>query len=297
MRLNWDDIQIVLSVARQGSTTAAADKLGVSHSTIIRRITAFEKQQNTKLFERHSTGYRLTGTGEELVRIAQSIETSMFDIERQIFASDRELSGEIHVTTTDTFLGSGLVDCIADFRKTHPNILLTLNVTNVRLDLDRNNAEVAIRPSQKPPDHLIGRNVAAMDFAIYGAIHAHHKGKFGKVADLEKHNWLGVETELLNAPVSSWLTKNIPPDNIIFKANSFTTLNTAIAGNIGIGAIPCCLGETNPHLVRLTEPIADLQTNIWVLTHPDLRQTARIRALNTHLMEWFKVHKSRFQLL
>jgi DNA-binding transcriptional LysR family regulator len=53
----------------------------------------------------------------------------------------------------------------------------------------------------------------------------------------------------------------------------------AVRDGIGLAVLPCYLGDADPRLERIGEPISELATDLWLLTHPDLRRVARIRAL------------------
>ena len=150
-RVNWDDLRFVLAVADHGSVAAAARRLGVNHTTVLRRMHAFEESQKIRLFERLPTGYVLTAEGEQLVAAARSIDDTVTGLERRIAGRDLKLEGVIRVTTTDTFMASMLPPHLADFRKKHPRIAIELALTNSRLNLTKRDADVAIRPARELP--------------------------------------------------------------------------------------------------------------------------------------------------
>jgi DNA-binding transcriptional LysR family regulator len=127
----WDDLRYVLAVANAGSLAGAARSLGVNHTTVLRRIGAFEKRLGLRLFERLPTGYVLTAGGEELIAEARHIEDRVTNLERKLAGRDLRLSGVIRVTTTDTLLGSILPEILAEFRAAQPGIGIEIAVTNI----------------------------------------------------------------------------------------------------------------------------------------------------------------------
>src|SRR3954471_22355962 len=98
----WDDLRYVLAVANAGSLAGAARSLGVHHTTVLRRVAAFEKRLGLRLFERLPTGYVLTAGGEELIAAARHIDDTVTTLGRKLAGQDLRLSGTIRVTTTDT---------------------------------------------------------------------------------------------------------------------------------------------------------------------------------------------------
>lgn len=279
-RVGWDDLRYALAVADGGSVAAAARRLGVNHTTVLRRIQAFEKANKIRLFDRLPTGYALTAAGEQLVVAARSIDDTVATLERRISGQDVKLEGVIRITTTDTFMASILPRHLASFRIKHPRIAIELALTNTRLNLTKRDADVAIRPAQVPPSPLIGRRVADVAFAIYGADHylAGHSDM-----KLQDHDWLAGDELLANSPVASWMHKHVPDAKIAFRADSFVALCQGVGAGLGLAALPCCLADQNRMLKRIQDPVAELSTGLWLLTHRDLGDAARIRAFMDHM--------------
>lgn len=282
-RVNWDDLRFVLAVADHGSVASAARRLGVNHTTVLRRMHAFEEANKIRLFERLPTGYVLTAEGEQLVAAARSIDDTVVSLERRIAGQDLKLEGVIRVTTTDTFVTSVLPRHLASFRRQHPRIAIELVLTNHRLNLTKRDADVAIRPAEKLPAPLIGKRVADIGFAIYGAksyLETHPRDPLAS-----DHAWLAGDEVLANAPVAIWMRRHVPDAQIAFRADSFMSLHHAARAGLGLAALPSCLGDPDPGLVRLKAPMDDLEIGLWVLTHFDLSRAARIRAFIKHMEE------------
>jgi DNA-binding transcriptional LysR family regulator len=273
--LEWDDLRYILAVANEGSLAAAARMLGVNHTTVLRRVNAFEKRLGVRLFERLPTGYVLTAGGEELIAAARHVNETVTALERKLAGQDMRLSGTVRVTTTDTLMGSILPEILAEFHASYPGIQIEIAVSNVMFNMTKRDADVAIRPVRDPPETLIGRRVAKLAFAIYGNAQylKEHKAK-----DLAAHQWVGPDDSLVGTSVAQWMRSKLPASAITLRADSLFALRRAAQAGLGLAALPCYLGDTTPDLVCVHRPIPEMETALWVLTHEDLRHTARIRA-------------------
>jgi DNA-binding transcriptional LysR family regulator len=272
----WDDLRYVLAVAAEGSLAGAARALGVNHTTVLRRVNAFEERLGLRLFERLPTGYFLTSGGAELIEAARLMEDTVVALERRLAGQDRRLAGAVRVTTTDTLVDTLLPPILAAFRAKHPSIQVELILSNEAFNLAKRAADVAIRPADNPPEGLIGRRVSAIAFAIYAG--RGYLAQTGKMEDLSKHAWLAPTDELSTTSVAQWMRVALPQAEIALKANSLLALRQAAAENLGLAALPCYLGDSSNDLIRVRPPIPAMATALWILTHEDLRRSARVRA-------------------
>jgi DNA-binding transcriptional LysR family regulator len=272
----WDDLRYVLAVANQRSLAGAARKLRVNHTTVLRRIRAFEKRIGVRLFERLATGYVLTAGGEELIAAARHIEDTIDTLERKLAGRDLRLSGIVRVTTTDTLMGSILPEILAEFHDAYPGIAIEVAVSNLMFNMSKRDADVAIRPANDPPEMLVGRRIAKIAFAVYAS--RHYVAEHSKVADLARERWIAPDDSLAAISVAQWMHATLPDCEITLRADSLLAMRDAAQAGLGLAVLPCYLGETSPELVCVHPPIEPAQTALWVLTHSDLRHTARIRA-------------------
>jgi DNA-binding transcriptional LysR family regulator len=291
--IEWDDLRYVLAVAESGSLAAAARALGVNHTTVLRRVTAFEERLGLRLFERLPTGYALTAGGEELVAAARQMAGTVTTLERKLAGQDLRLEGTLRVTTTDTLMVSVLAPHLAGFRAAHPGIALELAVSNAMFNLTRRDADVAIRPASDPPGQLVGRRVSGLAFAIYASpayLVAH-----GKVRDLAAHAWAAPDDTLGDSAVARWMA-TMPDARVAVRADSLVALRELAAAGIGLAALPCYLGDGDPRLVRARrDPVKAMETALWVLTHEDLRGTARVRAFTEFIAHAFATERDVFE--
>jgi DNA-binding transcriptional LysR family regulator len=273
---DWDNLRYVLAVANAGSLASAARLLDVNHTTVLRRVSAFEKRLGLRLFERLPTGYVLTAGGEELIAAARRIDDTVTTLERTLAGQDLRLSGTVRVTTTDTLMGSILPEILAAFRAAHSGIQVEVALSNLMVNLTKRDADLAIRPAKDPPETLIGRRIAKIAFAVYGS--PLYLAKRRSADDLAAHQWVGPDDSLGGTSVAAWMRSKLPESEITLRADSLLGLRQAARAGLGLAALPCYLGDTSPDLVCVHRPITAMETALWILTHEDLRHTVRIRA-------------------
>jgi len=282
--MDWDDLRFILSVYDNGSALAAAQKLGVNASTVQRRIGGFEKQHNVRLFERLSSGYSPTPECEDLVSASRDIDESVARIGREILGRDLRLEGRLAVTSTDTFINDVVARHIDDFHKLHPNIIIELTLTNSRLSLSRQDADIAIRPSLNPQDTLVGQRVADLGFGIYTTPQiASSLPREPALEDLARKMWIAPGDALSASPSAKWMEKSIPQDSCWLYVDTFPSMAVCASQAMGLTILPCIIADEMPELKRLQCPWFQLSIPIWVLTHPEIRKAARVRVFMEHI--------------
>ncbi len=274
MSLAWDDLRIFLAIARAGSLAGAARTLGVNHSTVFRRLNAFEETLGVRLFERLASGYALTVAGEEMRASAERVEHEIERLDRRVTGRDLSLSGTLNVTTTDTVAECLLMPHLANFHADYPGIQVTLILDNQHINLSKRQADIAVRPTRQPPDTLVGRRIAELAFAPY-ASKGYAKKNPGALSEMD---WLATDDTLSHLAASKWLKRELPEARIALAANSLLGVLLGARAGMGTALLPCFMGDPDKALVRVTEPIPDAASALWILTHEDLRHTARVRA-------------------
>ena len=272
--IDWDDFRFVLSLADSGSLNQAASALRVNRTTVLRRINAFERKHGVRLFERLPTGYTLTEAGNELLAAARGFESALVQIERKLAGQDLRAEGLVRVTTTDTLLASVLQAPLATFQRKHPGITLDVATSNEIANLSKRDADVAIRPVAEAPEFLVGRRIGAVAFAVYTASTAD---------DTVGRRWLGPDETLASTSVARWMRTEMPSVRPAMRADSLVSLRELCAAGAGLAALPCYLGDSDARLRRVRPPIPAMTTALWVLTHPNLARTTRVRLLMDHL--------------
>jgi len=283
--LAWDDFRLVKTVAEARGLSGAAAQLGVNHSTVFRRLGQIEKALGLRLFERHRSGYALTPAGEEMVALAERIDTDIGALVRRVAGRQIVPVGELRITTNDSLLIDLLTPLFAGFRKRYPDIRLDVVLTNQALNLSKRDADVAIRATDRPPDNLVGRRVATLHWALYGRAVDFPAGPPTDPAGLLQRPWVSLSDDLGSLKVTRYARLHVPPDRMALKINTVLGLAAAVEAGIGIGHLPCYMASLRSGLVRLGPPEPDFAADLWLLTHPDLRHSARVRALLDFLAE------------
>lgn len=280
--LNWDNLRYVLVVANKGSIAAAARELKVNRTTVLRRINQFQQDLNCRIFDRGDAGYVLTAEAEKMINAAREVENTLFDMQRQIAGRELRLEGELRVTTTDTFMISLLGPHLASFRDRHPHIVVDLLVTNSVLDLNRRDADIAIRPTRSPEANLVGRRLRDVEFGVYAT-----KGCIVSATgrDLAQHRWIGFADSLSATPIGAWFNATIGLEQVCLRCDSFVAMRAAAEAGIGVAILPRFLGDASEQLIELDIKTAHLTTGLWILTHPDLVRSARVHAFVEHFSE------------
>jgi DNA-binding transcriptional LysR family regulator len=280
--LRWDDLQVFLAVHGAGAVSGAARRLGVNHSTVLRRIGALEAALGTRLFDRLPGGYALTEAGQALAERLAGVAEQVDGAQRQVAGLDEQVQGPIRLTTTDTLVPL-LMPVLTAFGARHPGVQIQLAVNNVFSSLTRREADVAVRGTLQPPENLVGRRVGAIQTALYVSRGlAAARGRRKRLDDLR---FVAPDESLAHLAQARWLAREVPPARIAMRVDSLLGMVEAVRGGAGAGLLLCPLAEGDERLVRLAPPNPALDTPIWILTHPDLRQVARMRAFTQALFD------------
>lgn len=276
---DWDDLRYALAIARNGSLAAAARALAVDSSTVFRHLNALEERLGAKVFERLPSGYRPTESGGRLLEAAERMETEAIAIDRELSGRDTRLSGKLRVTSSETLAFRMLTEEIARFREAHPGIEVELTIDNRALDLSRREADVALRATRPREPDLFGRKLADILWAIYeladkAAARSKARGK-NPLAGKPFVSWAETAQGIKAA---RWLSDNIPREAVVYRSSSVLNQLVAAKSGMGLAVLPCYLGDPEDGLMRVTEPIPELTTELWLITHQALKESARVRA-------------------
>jgi DNA-binding transcriptional LysR family regulator len=289
--MNWDNLRFLLAVAREGSFRAAARALGVNQSTLSRRIDRLETGMGVRLFDRLPSGLMLTAAGRRMADAAEQMEGAAADAGREVMGQDLRLHGTLRVTAADVTLTRFLMPFLARFAAAHPDIELELISGYEFLSLARRQADVAIRIAAKVPDGLVGYRLGRVAAAVYGSVDfiACHGGR----VDADQVPWVGWDSDEVNR--FSGMDR-FPDAQIHYRANSALVEIAAVRAGLGIASLACYHNDADPMLRRvLPDPILEPKTDMWLLTHRDIRHTARVRSFMTFMRKAIAPYKDRIE--
>jgi len=291
-QLEWDDLRIALAIARAGTLRGAARGLGVSHSTVLRRLSQLEARAGARLFERTPDRYEPTSAGQDVFDTAAELEEIVVALERRIEGLDLRLAGPLRVTLPDALLPS-LLPIFKRFGETYPEIDITLSVGATYLDLAQREADLALRIATEPPPELVGRRLAHVACGIYGS--SHYAGFAGgrTMRHLAKLDWVGWPTSDTTA-FASWMLEHVPQARIALRVESMWAACEAVAAGLGVALLPCVVGDARPEWTRL-RLCPEIGAPLWILTHRDLRTTAKVRTLRAALSEAIESERALYE--
>ena len=274
--MDWNDLRYVKAIADTGNVAEAANYLNVHQSTVFRRLNTLEKHLGVRLFERFANGYVMTIAGEDFCQAAERIEADISALNRRVSGQDMRPSGTIRVTMTDALLIKLFAPCLAEFRLAYPEIELEILISKEVLSLTKRDADLAIRTTKQPQETLVGRKVAQVAIAVYGS--QKYLKTHPNLNNLNYHDWIGFDETVLDSATANWLKRTIPNVKFQYRFNTCMGILAAVKENTGLALLSCYLGDSDPDLVRVGSPIGELEKQLWILTHEDLRHVTRIRA-------------------
>lgn len=276
---NWDDIRYFLSVARCGSYSSAAKLMKVNHTTVSRRIRVLEQELAVKLFINTTQGLEMTNAAQAVFEKATELEHTHNYISRTLAEYNDQLSGQIKLTMPQDIFTNYLADDLAAFKTHYPAIELIVSLSNNLSDIAAKEADIAVRISQQPPGDLIGSKIATLKGAVYGP----------KNIDTTKP--VGIILWEDDYTLPQWALDNFDRCYCSLRVNSLNAMYDAMESGFGIAAMPSYLPdmmiENSKHceIEKLDINIANTSWSIWVLTHVEVRQSARIKILKDHITQ------------
>ncbi|MGV6852853.1 MAG: LysR family transcriptional regulator [bacterium] len=285
--MNWDDVKYFLAVAREGSISGGARKLGVQHSTLSRRLRALEKKLAVRLIERKKSGYVLTNGGEKLKKSALEMENSLLKVEGNLIGRERRLTGKLRITAINNMASTVLMPIFASFAKQYPDIDFHLLVSNLYASLAERESDIAIRLTNTPTETLIGKKLVTVASTVYASKNYLKQNSQSS----QEPRWIGANCCGFH---HNW-TKSICPDsNHHFYSDDTLLTLAALKQDLGLAYLPCFLGDTDTELGRYCPPDPQHNLGLWLLYHPDLKRNARVLAFKSHIFEHIFDLKSVF---
>lgn len=283
--MDWNSLKTFLAIAESGSLQGAAKRLGVNHSTVFRRLNGLEKELGGRLFERLPHAYVLTATGEEALQIAQRMQEQALDLERRVLGKDVQLKGLVKITAPNNIAYRYLPGYLAEFKKLYPEIQLELLVSNQALNMNERQADIAVRATDAPPQHLVGRLLREIPWAVYaGEGYVKRHGMPSDLQDLQDHRLIGGRGGMRDLDAFQWLEKH-HDDETHIKCDDLVAMSYFAQADQGLAFLPD--DQRRPGIKRLfTFPPGGV-SKLWLLTHPDLRHTERVKKVMQFLAQAF----------
>jgi DNA-binding transcriptional LysR family regulator len=287
---DWDEHRLVLAIHRGGTLRAAADELGVTHTTVSRRLASLEDGQAAPIFNRIDRAYKVSEYGRQRVVIAEQIEALDYAARRLERGASDGLSGPLSLSVPQAFLQFVLMEDIAAFAAAHPDIQLTVAGSDTFADLDRGQADVVVRGQINPDPHLVGRMMSTVGLNYYA------NRDYLATTEPGALQWISNATEPHSGAghVPDWLSQSpFPHAPVGLVIGDIVSRYQAVASGLGLGRLACFMADPDPRLIRVCSAKPQQFYELWVLTHPDLRETPKVRALMRWLGDALKPKRER----
>ena len=269
-KLGWGDLHVLHAVAATGSLSQAAALLGSSHPTVFRRIQSIEQTWGATLFERSRQGYRATAAAAELLELAEHIAQRLNDISGA--AGEGGVGGRVLLSTTETMLPTVLPPVLAKLRQSAPGILVELVIADGLANLQRREADVALRAGGQPPDDLVGRVVCGIETTVYRPAAWEPVDE----AHLAGGPWVCLDDSFAHLASMQWLKERGLLARAAARCNSTVAVMRLAEQGMGLAMLPCYLGDASGALRRVLPPQPQFRSDLWLLSHASARGVARI---------------------
>lgn len=279
--MSTSDLEVTLALVRGGTLAAAGERLGMDPSTVFRSLQRMERGLGRVLFERTRSGYVATELATELAGHAEHLETALEAARSCVEAAPSQVSGSVRITTTDTILHGLIAPALKSLAREHPLLSYELHTGNELASLTRRDADIAVRATKRPPQHLVGKHIGPIRVALYAA----KRQGARKLLDVEagKVDWIAPDDALPEHPSVIWRKRNYPKVIPRYRVNSILSVLELVALGLGVGIVPLFLAEGRSDVVQLTEPLDECETELWLLTHPESRHLRRVATVYSHL--------------
>lgn len=277
------DLEVVLALVRGGTLAQAGERLGVGASTVFRTLQRIERGLGRPLFERTRSGYVPTELAATLAEHAERLEAALEAARSSVESAPAQISGTVRITTTDTLLHGLVAPALRALRTVHPLLGYELHTGNELASLTRRDADIAVRATRRPPQHLVGKPIGPIRVAVYAA----RRGGVRSWEEVEAGapDWIAPDDALPEHPSVVWRKRHFPKTVPRYRVNSILSVLELVSLGLGVGIVPLFLAEPRGDVVRLTEPLDECETQLWLLTHPESRHLRRIGTVYTHLAE------------
>jgi len=285
-QLTAGDLEVLLALARGGNLADAGKRLAANASTVFRTVQRVEKQLGQTLFARSRSGYLPNDMALGIVAHAERIETELDAARAALQTSQEQVTGIVRLTTTDSILQGMVIPELGELAARHPRLQLELSASNEVANLSKRDADIAIRGTSKPPEHLVGHHLGRASFALYVS-KALYEAK-GREKDPSAYDWIVLDESMPDHPALRWRKKNYPKVMPRYYLGSLLALGEAVRCGLGVGMMSTFRSKDDPVLQALTPVQDDCGIDIWILAHPESRHLRRIATVYTYFSKMLR---------
>jgi len=284
--MDWNALKVLITISQCGSLKAAARSLGVNYTTVLRRIETLEQQVGGKLFERGAKGYVATQLADEILALTKPMQQSVEHIERQLIGRELQPKGLVKITAPFNIANRYLPPILKTISNLYPDITFEVLSSNDIFNLNSRVADIAIRATTAPPEHLIGRKAVSIPWSIFAArsLVDKYTGSIN-IDTLTACPLIGASGHLQELSGFSWLESHCH-QAIVTRCDELTAMSYCAEQGLGIAFLP--QDQRRAGLIEVAEFSPGNTSDLWILMHPDLRRTERLRIVYDHLYHAFR---------
>jgi len=288
-------MQTAMSVASSKSPTTSARLLGISITTVYRHVDLLEQSLQYKIFIRKPNGWALREQAGVLLKTGHKIEQLLARAESEIRNAAGIEEGNLRIAVSDDFAAFYVTPHLQKFCAAHPEITPELVVSSDFADLVHGQADVAIRPDMDPGDSLVGQRVARLTHAFYASGDAIKQiGKPANLNDLENHKICGFGHRLSQYTAAIWLARHVPDHAVIARFGNTSTMVLAVEAGLGIGLLPCYIGDELSNLSPVLKIPGTLPVDIWLVSARANRKRPKVQAFFNFFAPLIRADKEKF---
>jgi len=286
-QLTAGDLNLILALVRAGKLAAASERLQQDSSTVFRSLQRIERGLGATLFHRSRTDYAANDLALKLAEQAELIESALETARSATQLTPEQVTGRVRLTTTDTILHGLVAPALRPLQKQHPLLIFDLHIGNELASLTHRDADIALRATRKPPQHLIGRKLGPIRAALYSSKSG---GYTQEDVSAGRVPWIAPDDAMPEHPSVNWRKKYYPKVQPFYRVSSIMTVMHLIADGLGVGIVPIFLAGRNDQLVQITDELPECETELWLLTHKESRHLRRVSTAFSHLAENVVLH-------
>ncbi len=295
--MDWDYLRYIRALAIGGTLAKAGEMLGVHQTTVLRRLDQMEESLGVQFFERNREGLQLTPVGEMVFREAQKLATDVENLERKLVGDDAAPVGKVRVAAEDVMMNELLSPILAELVHEYPDIELEVLTDNDVANLSHREADLTLRPENKPQATLEGTRIASIESAVYGASRYCRRNRG---MDVEHHpeacTWIIPDESFSHLAAGRWYRKHLKNVTSVIRCNSLQSMVALARAGAGLAVLPCYLGEAAKELRRLSDPLDGESVDLWLHVNQDTQQMARVRIVMEFLVERLKALESVIEI-
>ncbi|WP_417531079.1 LysR family transcriptional regulator [Marinobacter lipolyticus] len=295
--MDWDYLRYIHALAIGGTLAKAGEILGVHQTTVLRRLDQMEESLGVQFFERNRDGLQLTPVGETAFREAARLSTEMENLERKLVGQDSAPVGKVRLAAEDPMMNELLSPILAELVREFPDIELEVLTDNDVANLSHREADLTLRPENKPQATLEGERIAAIESAVYGSARYCRRNRNMDVENQpEGCIWILPDETFSHLATGRWYRKHLKNVSSVIRCNSLQSMHALARAGAGLAVLPCYLGESTRELRRLSDPLEGESVDLWLHVNQDTQQMARVRIVMEYLVDRLKSLESVIEI-